>query len=420
MAQQPDWALAAALQALGVAVPAVPAAPAPVAFNQWAGYQPSTGSAGQADPVTAAALAAAAALQPAGAYGAIRAPVAALQVGPYAQVPPAAPGAAPALLAAAQTAAAVPVAGAPPAIPGLDPVTMAAITAALALPTAPAAPAAPAAPLPAVPGLDPGMAAALTAALSGPSDPAFQQQLAAMSSVPGLEGLNLAGIPGLLPALTALGIGAPGGGFSDSRPPRNPPGVVGRRPKAKAVNTAPLPTLTPQDLDDPNALLEAADRREEMRCRALVQNPFFKHINQKMKEGRTALHVAMLRKLPEDLCLSIAKHKGFTEANAVDTFGYTLLILAASKGMAEVCNAILDRDDFAGVNAQDKWGATALHWAADQDLATVCDKLLSHPEFVEANRRAWSFAFEDKTALDVAVNRNCKAAAAVIRKHLGQ
>ncbi|CAE7295828.1 unnamed protein product [Symbiodinium pilosum] len=122
---------------------------------------------------------------------------------------------------------------------------------------------------------------------------------------------------------------------------------------------------------------------------------------------------------PAAVLRAIAKHRDFNEANAVDTFGYTLLILAASKGMSQVCHAILDRDDFVGVNAQDKWGATALHWAADQDLANVCEKILSHPEFVEGNRRAWSFAFEDKTALDVALHRNCKAAAEVIRRHVG-
>merc|ERR1712217_312322 len=103
--------------------------------------------------------------------------------------------------------------------------------------------------------------------------------------------------------------------------------------------------------------------------------------------------------------------------NAVDTFGNTLLIFAASKGMAELCMAVLDREDFTGINAQDKWGGTALHWAADQDLDGVCEAMLSHPEFVEANRRAWSFAFEDKTALDVAQGRKCQKSAVVIRKH---
>ncbi|CAK9036051.1 Putative ankyrin repeat protein RF_0922 [Durusdinium trenchii] len=178
-----------------------------------------------------------------------------------------------------------------------------------------------------------------------------------------------------------------------------------------SCSKAPLPALREEDVANSYALLEAGVLQ--------VQHPNFRHVNQKTKEGRTALHLVMLKKLPEDLCLAIAKHKDFNEVNAVDTFGYTQLILAASKGMSQVCKAILDRDDFVGINAQDKWGATALHWAADQDLAEVCEKILSHPEFVEGNRRAWSFAFEDKTALDVALNRNCKAAAEVIRKHVG-
>ena len=49
----------------------------------------------------------------------------------------------------------------------------------------------------------------------------------------------------------------------------------------------------------------------------------------------------------------------------------------------------------------------------------MCEKILQAPEFVEGHRRAWSFAFEDKTALDVAFHRNCKAAAAVLQRHLG-
>ncbi|CAJ1404564.1 unnamed protein product [Effrenium voratum] len=141
--------------------------------------------------------------------------------------------------------------------------------------------------------------------------------------------------------------------------------------------------------------------------RCEVQHPRFHHINHKTKdagafvfamnpwsfrfdvstvqESRTALHVAGSLAFE-----AIAKHRDFNEVNAVDTFGYTLLILAASKGMSQVCHAILDRDDFVGINSQDKWGATALHWAADQDLAQVCEKILTHPEFVEGNRRARS------------------------------
>ncbi|CAE8588128.1 unnamed protein product [Polarella glacialis] len=243
---------------------------------------------------------------------------------------------------------------------------------------------------------------------------AYQQalvaQLAGLTSLPGMANLqqDLNSLLGL-----SLGGQAPAA-FSQMQqhPPRNAPGVVGRRGKPKGAAIAvPLPTLTAQDLASATALLEAADQRNEGKCRALVQNPGFRFINEKSKDGRTALHLCMLRKLPEDLCLSIARHPEFIQVNAVDTFGYTLLILAASKGMGEVALAILDNDSFIGMNAQDKWGASALHWAADQDLAQVCEKLLENPQFVEGNRRAWSFAFEDKTALDVAEHRNCKAAA---------
>ncbi|CAK9045875.1 unnamed protein product [Durusdinium trenchii] len=269
--------------------------------------------------------------------------------------------------------------------------------------------------LSAIPGLDPATLAAIAEALGNFSSAPAQ----ATGNLQGLQGLDL-NLAGLANSGNRKGVGpAPNsGGLLGPRPPRNPPGVIGRRPRPKAV-PAPLPALREEDVANSYALLEAAEARDEGRCRALVQHPNFRHVNQKTKEGRTALHLVMLKKLPEDLCLAIAKHKDFNEVNAVDTFGYTQLILAASKGMSQVCKAILDRDDFVGINAQDKWGATALHWAADQDLAEVCEKILSHPEFVEGNRRAWSFAFEDKTALDVALNRNCKAAAEVIRKHVG-
>ncbi|CAE7747663.1 unnamed protein product [Symbiodinium sp. CCMP2592] len=389
-----DWAAyAAALQALGVpsaataapvaAIPAAPgsamlqtfvpgasagqpigASPVPAVFAQPAAAPLA------ADPGTTAAVAAALALlqpqAPVAGYGAVR-PVHAAPTSPYARAPP----------------AAVPVQPAAAPIAGLDPATLAAINMALGLGGQPAAPAA--------------------------------TVLPGLSNLPGLQGLDLGSLAGLA---NIPGLAPPPAAALDARPPRNPPGVIGRRPKAKAA-AVQVPNLRDEEVANPQALLEAADVRDEGRCRALVQHPGFRHINEKLKDGRTALHVAMLRKLPEDLCLAIATHKDFNETNAVDTFGYTLLILAASKGMSQVCKAVLDRDDFVGVNAQDKWGATALHWAADQDLADVCEKMLSHPEFVEGNRRAWSFAFEDKTALDVALHRNCKAAADVIRRHVG-
>lgn len=255
--------------------------------------------------------------------------------------------------------------------------------------------------------------------------------------VPGMGMLGM-GFPGVgMPGMGMLSLGVP----STSVPAWGMPGLAGGSHAASSTaalrqgysslkdlykpgqrgklgQLRPLPNLTAEELANPQALLEAADQRDEPRCRALVQNKDFKHINEIGSDRRTALHMCLLRKLPEDLCLSILKHPEFNQINAIDTFGNTILIFAASKGMSDLCITILEHDDFMGINAQDKWGATALHWAADQDLATVCEAILSHPEFVEANRRAWSFSFEDKTALDVAKNRRCAATADVIRKHV--
>lgn len=101
----------------------------------------------------------------------------------------------------------------------------------------------------------------------------------------------------------------------------------------------------------------------------------------------------------------------------MDEFGNTLLMLAASKRHAELCHVLLKRKDLAIINNKDRWGATALHWAADQDLGDVCTAILAHSDFGEVGRRAFSFAFEDRTALDVARNRNCKSAIHAIEAH---
>lgn len=259
-----------------------------------------------------------------------------------------------------------------------------------------------------------------------------------MSGLPGMAGMGgmagaagMAGLAGLGPGMAGMAATHGMGRAASSTlgavasTPASPawgsgvPSSVVRKAKPKVASaTAALPALTPEELAEPNCLLEAAGKRDEQRCRAIVASASFKFVNRKNAEGRTAIHVAMLKKLPQDLCVAMLKRSDFTEVNCVDGFGYTLLILGASKGMSELCKAVLEREDFTLVNAKDKWGATALHWAADQDLADVCEAILRNPGFCEANRRAFSFAFEDKTALDVADHRNCRSAAEAIRKHL--
>lgn len=191
---------------------------------------------------------------------------------------------------------------------------------------------------------------------------------------------------------------------------------VARRAAAAAHRR--LPTLTPQDVADRQALLKAAGQRDEARCRALLLHPDFLHVNEKDSDGRTALHVATLRKLPEDLCIEILKHPQFKDVNAVDRWGNTILTLAASNSNSNFCLALLEREDFNAVNVKDKWGATALHWAADRDLGPVCGAILANPAFVEAHTVAFSFCFENRTALQRAEEKGCNDAAEAIRNHL--
>eukprot|EP00913_Durusdinium_trenchii_P033809 g31648.t1 len=131
--------------------------------------------------------------------------------------------------------------------------------------------------------------------------------------------------------------------------------------------------------------------------------------------------------LRQDICLSILNRDDFTEVNAIDQFGYTILSLAASNSMVGVCKAILDHPEFTQVNSKDWthldwffkiWGATALHWAAASNLGSVCTGILEHPAFVEAHVVAFSFKFENQTALQVAEERGCADAEQAIKKAL--
>merc|ERR1712079_537557 len=137
-----------------------------------------------------------------------------------------------------------------------------------------------------------------------------------------------------------------------------PPGQVRHRRSAREAaealrqeriakqNAMPPAVLTEDDLDNPSALVEAANRKDERRCRALIAHKDFNGINEKDSERRSTLHVAALRRLSQDLCMSILKHPDFTEINCVDQFGHTVLSTAASTGMKELRLAILENEDF--------------------------------------------------------------------------
>jgi len=283
-----------------------------------------------------------------------------------------------------------------PQMPGL---------AGLGMPSVPSMPS-----LTGLPAADPSLAFAALSA-TGPEGVMAASALAAnpLSFQMPFAGLPVAGVG----PVTGLGSVAP-------RAPRRNTIAQRRANEAKAASTGPLPKLSLEELEDPVALINAANRGDELRCRAILKHNDYIGINEKGDDGRSALLVATLRKLPEDLCLEILRHPHFKEVNAVDRWGNSALINAASKGLGTLCEAVLDRGEFTSVNCKDKWGATALHWAADMNLGGVCEKLLAHPDFIEANMVAFSFCFENKTALQVAEGRGNTLAAEVIRKHLGK
>lgn len=189
-------------------------------------------------------------------------------------------------------------------------------------------------------------------------------------------------------------------------------------PAQKGTPKPAMPTLTSEEVKDKEALLKALQDSDEGRCRALLQHNEFEGINQLDSEGRSMLTLAIFKKLPEELGIEILSHPGFGEVNNVDRWGNTALTLAASNSMPSLCIAVVAHPSFTNVNCKDKWGATALHWAADRDLGSVCTAILSKPGFVETKAVAFSFCFENRTALQRAEEKGCRAAAKAIREHL--
>lgn len=316
---------------------------------------------------------------------------------------------------------------APTAAPATD--SWAAVAAALgqlgyAMPAAPAATAAPApvtAPAAAAPETDPLASVLASLGLGNINLGALNNlDLSSLSSIPGLE--SLASIPGL-ESLFPAGMGTVGTGTVA-------PGIVpsrsrgkGKAPKGKSFGkgkplTQDLPVLNSQEVQEPGVFVAAASQKDERKCRALLAHKDFNRMDDKDSEQRTAVHICILKKMPEDISLNILNRDDFTEVNAIDQFGYTILSLAASNGMVGVCKAVLDHPEFTQVNSKDKWGATALHWAAASNLGSVCTSILEHPAFVEAHVVAFSFKFENQTALQVAEERGCADAEQAIKKAL--
>lgn len=110
---------------------------------------------------------------------------------------------------------------------------------------------------------------------------------------------------------------------------------------------------------------------------ALVNHPDWPFVNERNSYGRTLLHLAAARG-SAPLCEAVLDRMDFELADAVDKDQATALHLAAANRRAECCAAILESELFTAVNAQDVQNRTALHLAALRGDAACYDAILAH------------------------------------------
>ncbi|CAJ1412750.1 unnamed protein product [Effrenium voratum] len=330
-----------------------------------------------------------------------------------------------------------------PAPVGIPTFSMAHMPMAAPVPTAPLAPVAPLAALgPSAPvpsGSNDSFAAAVAAAAAalnqlGYAQPQPQDPLAAALASLGLGNVDLQSLGQSLQGLSIPGLDLASIGLESLANPSPTPGVVSRRgkgykgppkgpPKGKGGGKAriqDLPVLTSQEVRS----LGSSSMPPRRGMRGNVEHCWrtrtisIEWTTRRFRTSDSCPHLHPEKDARGDVCLGILNRDDFTEVNAVDQFGYTILSLAASNGMVNVCKAVLDHPEFTQVNSKDKWGATALHWAAASNLGSVCTAILEHPAFVEAHVVAFSFKFENQTALQVAEERGCGDAEQAIKKAL--
>lgn len=121
----------------------------------------------------------------------------------------------------------------------------------------------------------------------------------------------------------------------------------------------------PEDvpLPDLGSLWAALQENNEGRALWLLRQPQLPDLNDIDEEGRTVLHVALEKSLPE-AALLIAARQDFSRINVQTTrLLRTALHQAAFRGYLEVCRVILTRPDFTRWQAADNRGKTAMHLA---------------------------------------------------------
>jgi len=160
-------------------------------------------------------------------------------------------------------------------------------------------------------------------------------------------------------------------------------------------------------------LLEAADAGDVEICLALVPRASSATLNKLDEFGRTALHLAALRRMPA-VCQALLDSPDFHRANAGQQGGWTALHVAARQGHVDVAKVLLACKAFTAVNAVDGDGRTALHCSAANGEVMTLTAILRHPSFT-AITATNNGGF---TALHVAERCGHEAACRAIRSFL--
>lgn len=67
-----------------------------------------------------------------------------------------------------------------------------------------------------------------------------------------------------------------------------------------------LPVLTSQEVQEPQVFVTAAGQKNEKKCRALLAHKDFNRMDDKDSEQRTAVHICILKKMPEEFGVAVA------------------------------------------------------------------------------------------------------------------
>ena len=160
---------------------------------------------------------------------------------------------------------------------------------------------------------------------------------------------------------------------------------------------------------------EAADKGQLEVLRALLAEPVI-DVNKANYSGWTAVMIAAASGKTE-IVKALLTVPGI-DVNKTADDGYTAIIAAAEKGHSEVVRALLSAPGIDVNKVEEQRGYTSIMHAASEGHTEVARALLAAPG-IDLNRRSPQqrgfFKTDGKTALDIAIDRDNREIAALLR-----